>query len=124
MPWFYPPELLTALAPPAGNPPLTAEAVKMDANRNGLVERTEATGTIADRFDMFDYNRDGTVSGAEVARGSVSDIYPATITYRGVIPVTMRVEDVANGLLEARRDFALHPAGDVAVDRVAHDDAF
>jgi glyoxylase-like metal-dependent hydrolase (beta-lactamase superfamily II) len=32
--------MLTALAPPAGNPPLAADAVKMDANRNGLVERT------------------------------------------------------------------------------------
>src|SRR5688572_14825803 len=28
--------MLTALAPPAGNPPLTADAVKMDGNRNGL----------------------------------------------------------------------------------------
>ena len=39
--------MLAALAPPAGNPPLTADAVKMDANRNGLVERSEATGAVA-----------------------------------------------------------------------------
>ena len=48
--------MLTALAPPAGNPPLTEAATKMDANRNGLVERAEATADIADRFAMFDYN--------------------------------------------------------------------
>ena len=36
--------MLAALAPPAGNPPLPADAVKMDANRNGLVERSEAAG--------------------------------------------------------------------------------
>ena len=34
----------TALAPPAGSPPLTADAVKMDANRNGLVERSGGSG--------------------------------------------------------------------------------
>ena len=42
--------MLAALAPPAGNPPLAPDAVKMDANRNGLVERSEATGAIAERF--------------------------------------------------------------------------
>src|SRR5687768_5857380 len=46
--------MLKALAPPAGNPPLTADAVKMDANRNGLVERAEASGAIAERFALFD----------------------------------------------------------------------
>src|SRR6187200_1310050 len=73
--------MLTALAPPAGNPPLTPDAVKMDANRNGLVERTEATGAIAERFDLFDYNRDNVVNGGEIARGSISDVYPPTTTY-------------------------------------------
>src|SRR5512145_740953 len=61
--------MLVALAPPAGNPPLPADAAKMDANRNGLIERTEASGAIADRFALFDYNRDEVVSGAEIARG-------------------------------------------------------
>src|SRR5688572_22082552 len=73
--------MLTALAPPAGNPPLTADAVKMDANRNGLVERSEAAGAIAERFALFDYNRDEVVSGAEIARGSISDVHPPTTTY-------------------------------------------
>ena len=59
--------MLTALAPPAGNPPLTADAVKMDANRNGLVEKSEAAAALADRFAMFDYNRDEVISGAEIA---------------------------------------------------------
>src|SRR5512145_956866 len=63
--------MLTALAPPAGNPPLSAAATKMDANRNGLVERSEATGDIGDRFAQFDYNGDGFVSGAEIARGGI-----------------------------------------------------
>ena len=69
--------MLAALAPPAGNPPLTADAVKMDANRNGLVERAEASGAVAERFALFDYNRDEVISGAELARGSVSDVLPS-----------------------------------------------
>ncbi len=73
--------MLAAIAPPAGNPPLPADAVKLDANRNGLVERAEATGAYQDRFALFDYNRDDVVSGAEIARGSVSDVHPPTTTY-------------------------------------------
>ena len=38
--------MLAALAPPAGNPPLPADAVKIDANKNGLVERSEAAGAV------------------------------------------------------------------------------
>jgi glyoxylase-like metal-dependent hydrolase (beta-lactamase superfamily II) len=73
--------MLAALAPPAGGAALPQDAVKADANSNGLLERREASGAYADRFDLFDYNRDGVLSGAEIARGSVSDVYPPTITY-------------------------------------------
>jgi glyoxylase-like metal-dependent hydrolase (beta-lactamase superfamily II) len=73
--------MLAALAPPAGNPPLPEDAAKADANRNGLVERGEAAGAYADRFALFDYNRDNVLSGAEIARGSVSDVHPPTVTY-------------------------------------------
>jgi glyoxylase-like metal-dependent hydrolase (beta-lactamase superfamily II) len=81
--------MLAALAPPAGNPPLTPDAVKMDANRNGFVERSEAKEAIAERFDLFDYNRDDIVNGAEIARGSVSDVYAPTTTYTDTHTVTL-----------------------------------
>jgi glyoxylase-like metal-dependent hydrolase (beta-lactamase superfamily II) len=81
--------MLKALAPPAGNPPLSAEAVKMDANRNALVERSEASGAIAERFAQFDDNRDNVVNGAEIARGSLSDVYPPTVTYSDRHTVTL-----------------------------------
>ena len=103
--------MLAALAPPAGNPPLTDAAVKMDANRNGLVERAEATGDIADRFPLFDYNRDDVVSGAEIARGSVSDVLPPTITYTDRHTVTLggkRVTMVHLGTAHADDSSALH----------------
>src|SRR5262245_31837223 len=103
--------MLTALAPPAGNPPLAPDAVKMDANRNGLVERTEATGAIAERFDLFDYNRDNVVSGAEVARGSISDVYPPTTTYVDKHTITLggkRVTMTYLGIAHADDSSALH----------------
>ncbi len=103
--------MLTALAPPAGNPPLTADASKMDANRNGLVERSEATGAIADRFALFDYNRDELVSGAEIARGSVSDVYPPTTTYTDKHTVTLggkRVTMTYLGIAHADDSSVLH----------------
>src|SRR5688500_14588868 len=73
--------MLAALAPPAGNPPLPADAVKMDANRNGLVERAEASGGVAERVALFDYNRDDVVSGAQLARGPASAVHLRTTTY-------------------------------------------
>jgi len=81
--------MLVALAPPAGNPPLTADAAKLDANRNGLLERSEATGDLQDRFALFDYNRNGVLNGAELVRGAVSDVYPPTITYSDRHTITL-----------------------------------
>ena len=73
--------MLAALAPPAGSPPLPADAVKLDANTNGLVERSEAAGAYSERFALYDYNRDDVLSGGEIARGSVNDVLPPTVTY-------------------------------------------
>ena len=103
--------MLTALAPPAGNPPLTAAATKMDANGNGLVERAEAAADIRDRFAMFDYNGDNVVSGGEIARGSISDVHPPTITYTDRHTVTLggkRVTMVHLGTAHADDSSVLH----------------
>ena len=103
--------MLAALAPPAGNPALTPEAVKMDGNRNGLVERSEASGAIAERFELFDYNRDNVVNGAEIARGSISDVYPPTTTYVDRHTVTLGNKRVAMhylGIAHADDSSVLH----------------
>ena len=42
---------------------------------------------------------------------------------RGVIPVPVGIEHVANGHVEARGELRLEPPREVAVDRIAHDDA-
>ncbi len=77
------------VALPPGNPPLPADAQKMDANKNGLIERGEATGGTSERFDLFDENRNGILSGAELIRGSVNDVYLPSTTFSDRHTVTL-----------------------------------
>ena len=110
--------MLVALAPPAGNPPLTADALKMDSNKNGLLERSEATGDMADRFALFDYNRNSVLTGAELARGSVSDVYAPTITYSDRHTVTLGAKTVTMtylGVAHADDSSVLHFPAERAV---------
>jgi glyoxylase-like metal-dependent hydrolase (beta-lactamase superfamily II) len=103
--------MLVALAPPAGNPPLTGDTLKMDANRNGFVERSEATGGTVQQFSLFDYNRDNILSGAELARGSISDVYPPTVTFSDRHTVTLggkRVMMIHLGEAHANDSSVLH----------------
>src|SRR5688572_5791847 len=51
-------DMLAALALPGGNPPLSAEVRKTDANGNGMIERSEAAGGTATQFALIDQNRD------------------------------------------------------------------
>lgn len=99
------------LALPGGNPPLAADAVMMDANKNGLVERAEATGATRDRFAAFDFNGDNLLSGAELARGSLNEVYPPTTTFAGSHTVTLggkRVNLIHLGDAHAIDSVALH----------------
>jgi RHS repeat-associated protein len=56
-----------------------AEVAKLDANRNGVVERAEASNV---PFDAYDANGDGRLTGAEVMRGLVRFVRPPDITYK------------------------------------------
>jgi glyoxylase-like metal-dependent hydrolase (beta-lactamase superfamily II) len=49
----------------------------MDANGNGTIERAEAGGNLAAQFDLHDEDGNGSLSGAEIARGPLADVYPA-----------------------------------------------
>jgi glyoxylase-like metal-dependent hydrolase (beta-lactamase superfamily II) len=81
------PETLTL---PAGNLPLPGNARKMDANGNGRVERSEAAGgNLAANFDLTDANRDGALSGAELARGALNDVHAPTMTFTDRHTVTL-----------------------------------
>jgi glyoxylase-like metal-dependent hydrolase (beta-lactamase superfamily II) len=105
--------MLAGLAPPEGRPALPSAEAALDSNRNGVIERSEATGNtaIAQRFDLFDYNHDGIVNGAEVARGSVNDVYPPTVTYSSAHEITLggkRVRLVPLGAAHSDDSVVLH----------------
>ncbi|TDJ45124.1 MAG: MBL fold metallo-hydrolase [Gammaproteobacteria bacterium] len=78
--------MLSHLAMPPESTPLPIEgqyaiAATMDANGNGRIERSEASGAILNNFSGFDANGDGELSGAEVLRGPLSAVRPPDITY-------------------------------------------
>jgi glyoxylase-like metal-dependent hydrolase (beta-lactamase superfamily II) len=77
------------VALPPGNPPLSADAQKMDANKNGLIERSEATGGTATQFPLIDENQNGILTGAELIRGPVNDVYLPTTTFSDRHTVTL-----------------------------------
>ena len=81
--------MLAEAAVPPGNPPLAAAEAKLDANKNGLVDRSEATGATADQFNDIDANHDGVLNGAELARGPLNDVYLPSITFTDRHTVTL-----------------------------------
>ncbi|MCZ6490094.1 MAG: MBL fold metallo-hydrolase [Acidobacteria bacterium] len=78
-----------ALELPSDDMPLPENAAAMDADGNGKIEMAEATGNFQNNFALFDANEDGMLSGAEIARGPVSDVYPPTDTYSDRTTITL-----------------------------------
>ena len=103
--------MLAETAVPPGAPPLPEAEQKLDANRNGLVERSEATGATAEQFTQIDANRDGMLSGAEVARGPLNDVHLPTTTFGDRHTVTLggkRVEMIHLGVAHTPDGAALY----------------
>jgi len=78
-----------ALQLPPARTPLGEAARAMDANGNGRVERAEASGNLQAQFALYDADGDGALSGAEIARGPVSDVYPARNLFEDRRTVTL-----------------------------------
>jgi glyoxylase-like metal-dependent hydrolase (beta-lactamase superfamily II) len=78
-----------ALALPAGDPPLPANVRESDRNGDGLIQRSESEGNLRARFDLFDMNADGALSGAEVIRGPVNRVHAPTVSYSDRFEVTL-----------------------------------
>lgn len=72
--------------PPAGTP-LPDALREMDANGNGRLERTEATGRVAGLFDAYDDNGDGVISGPEGTRGALRYVAQPRLTYTNQIDI-------------------------------------
>jgi glyoxylase-like metal-dependent hydrolase (beta-lactamase superfamily II) len=74
--------------PPAGTP-LPQNARAQDANSNGRIEANEAQGALKTQFALYDADRDGVLSGAEVTRGPLAFVVPPDLTYTDPITITL-----------------------------------
>lgn len=81
--------MMPRLAMPPASTPLPQNAAKQDRNGNGTIERDEAQGNLQTQFALYDDDRNGTLSGAEVARGPLAFVRPPDLTYRDPITITL-----------------------------------
>ena len=79
---------------PAGSTPLPDAATSADANRNGRIERAEATGAFQQQFALYDANSDGALNGAEVVRGPLNEVHPAETLFEDQTTVRLGGQSV------------------------------
>ena len=81
--------MMPRLAMPPASTPLPQNAVKQDRNGNGSIERDEAQGNLQTQFALYDDDRNGRLSGAEVTRGPLAFVRPPDLTFRDPITITL-----------------------------------
>jgi glyoxylase-like metal-dependent hydrolase (beta-lactamase superfamily II) len=81
--------MLARLAMPPATTPLPQNARAQDRNSNGQIEKDEAQGNLQTQFALYDENKDGVLSGAEVTRGPLSFVRAPDLTYRDPITITL-----------------------------------
>jgi len=74
--------------PPAGTP-LPSNVRAQDTNGNGTIELSEAQGNLKTMFSMYDANKDGALSGAEVVRGPLQFVSAPDLTYTDRININL-----------------------------------
>ncbi len=81
--------MIPRLAMPAATTPLPQNAKAQDVNANGRIEQSEAQGNLQAQFALYDQDRDGALSGAEVTRGPLAFVRPPDLTYRDPVTITL-----------------------------------
>jgi glyoxylase-like metal-dependent hydrolase (beta-lactamase superfamily II) len=90
--------LVKNIAMPPANTPLPNNARMQDANGNGQIERAEAMGNFQRQFALYDADRNGALTGAEVTRGPIAMVRPPDQTFKDRLTLTLggkRVELIA-----------------------------
>jgi glyoxylase-like metal-dependent hydrolase (beta-lactamase superfamily II) len=96
--------MLKNVAIPPPNTPLPQNAKAQDTNGNGQIEQAEARGQMQTLFDLYDANKDGVLSGAEVTRGPIAFVRAPDLTYTDRININLggkRVEVIARPIPHA-----------------------
>jgi glyoxylase-like metal-dependent hydrolase (beta-lactamase superfamily II) len=81
--------MMARLAMPPAGTPLPQNVRAQDRNGNGAIERDEAQGNLQTQFALYDEDRNGSLSGAEVTRGPLAFVRPPDLTYRDPITITL-----------------------------------
>jgi glyoxylase-like metal-dependent hydrolase (beta-lactamase superfamily II) len=81
--------LVKNIAMPPADTPLPPNVRAQDSNGNGRIEATEAQGNIKAQFDLYDADKDGALSGAEIARGPLANVRPPDLTYTDTLTITL-----------------------------------
>jgi glyoxylase-like metal-dependent hydrolase (beta-lactamase superfamily II) len=81
--------MIPRLAMPPANTPLPQNARAQDRNGNGRIDQDEAQGILQVQFALYDADRDGALSGAEVTRGPLAFVRLPDLTYRDPITITL-----------------------------------
>jgi glyoxylase-like metal-dependent hydrolase (beta-lactamase superfamily II) len=73
--------MLKNIAMPPADTPLPPNVRAQDTNGNGKIEASEAQGNLKTMFSLYDADKDGSLSGAEIARGPILNVRAPDITY-------------------------------------------
>jgi glyoxylase-like metal-dependent hydrolase (beta-lactamase superfamily II) len=73
--------MLKNIAMPPADTPLPQNVRAQDTNGNGKIEASEAQGNLKTMFSLYDADKDGALSGAEIARGPILNVRAPDITY-------------------------------------------
>ena len=86
--------MLGNLAMPSADTPLPGNMAAMDGNGNGAIERSEATGVVAERFHLYDADANNAINGAEGTRGAINEVRAPDLTYRDRLTISLGGKDV------------------------------
>ncbi len=81
--------MIAHLAMPPADTPLPQNVRAQDTNGNGQIELAEAQGNLKAQFDLYDADRNGALSGAEVTRGPLAYVLPPSSVYTDRITLTL-----------------------------------
>src|SRR6266571_2061472 len=81
--------VLKSLKMPPANTALPQNIRVQDTNGNGLIEKAEAQGNLKNQFDLYDANKDGALSGAEIVRGPLLHVRTPDLTYTDRININL-----------------------------------
>ena len=81
--------MLKGLKMPPANTPLPQNVRAQDTNGNGTIEKSEAQGNLRNQFELYDANKDGVLTGAEIVRGPLLYVHAPELTYTDRVTITL-----------------------------------